>query len=102
MKLKKGHIKHLYSRPQFNVSQQKLNKIKKVRDVEILFRSIAKAQSLGTGQYVSKKVCVNLKYVKSVLVLEIIFFVTPIVILIILVVTNDFMVRFHKHYLYAA
>ncbi|RXG61873.1 hypothetical protein Avbf_12605 [Armadillidium vulgare] len=35
-------------------------------------------------------------------VLEIMFFVISSVILVILVVTNDFMVRFHKYHLYAA
>lgn len=52
-----GRIKQLYSRSQFSVCEQKLIKIEEVPDVEISLRSVATAQSLGTGQGFKKCSC---------------------------------------------
>ena len=52
-----GRRKQLYSRSQFSVCKQKLIKIKEVLDVKISLRSVATAQSLGTGKGFKKCSC---------------------------------------------
>ncbi|KAI4455684.1 hypothetical protein MML48_9g00014052 [Holotrichia oblita] len=52
-----GRIKQLYSRSEFSVCEQKLIRIEEVPDVEISLRSVATAQSLGTGQGFKKCSC---------------------------------------------
>jgi hypothetical protein len=54
-----GVIKQLYARSQFSLCEEKLISVEEVPSIEVSLRTVATAQSTGTGQGFSKCTCIK-------------------------------------------
>ncbi|GFT76297.1 CRC domain-containing protein [Trichonephila clavipes] len=60
-----GRVKQLYSRSQFSICQRELISIEEVPNIDSTLRSVATAQSYGTGQGFKKCSCKEMCYGKK-------------------------------------